>query len=232
MHEWDYATACAEVDKLIGTSAPIANRKSTSDPSAGRLANLERVIVGATDRLIVENYLIKRGLQVVPDALRGHCDLPYHDESRNLVGYFPAVIAPVIGPDGGLQSVHRTYLADLPIRKKLMQAVNTVKGAAVRLFDPTDELGVAEGIETAIAAHEMFNLPVWAAVTAGGLERFNPPVGVSRFVIFGDNDGSFTGQKSAFALANRLRRDRPELDIEVCIPDEPGADWLDVLRNG
>ena len=86
-----------------------------------------------------------------------------------------------------------------------------------------------DAIETAIAAHQMFCLPVWAGVTAGGLESFTPPAGISRFVIFGDNDANFTGQKSAFVLAHRLRRERPEIDIEVSIPDEPDSDWHDVL---
>ena len=52
-----------------------------------------------------------------------------------------------------------------------MTPVDTVLGAAVRLFEPTDTLGLAEGIETAIAAHELFGVPTWAAISADGHAR-------------------------------------------------------------
>jgi hypothetical protein len=47
-----------------------------------------------------------------------------------------------------------------------MPAVESVRGGAVRLFQPTDRLGIAEGIETAIATHELFGLPTWATISS------------------------------------------------------------------
>jgi putative DNA primase/helicase len=159
-------------------------------------------------------------------VLRGHHRLAYLEDGR-FVGHYPAMLAPVVGPDGELRSVHRTYLGTVPgKRKKLLSPVGA--GAAVRLFEPTDQLGIAEGIETAIAAHELFGVPTWATISASIMEGFDPPAGVRRLVIFGDNDSKFGGQKSAYTLAHRLHR---ELAIEVKIPTERGADWLDVLNG-
>jgi putative DNA primase/helicase len=60
------------------------------------------------------------------------------------------------------------------------------------------------------------------------LETFVPPDGVERLVVFGDNDASYTGQKSAFAAAFRLQQ--IGVEVEVRIPPTVG-DWLDVLNS-
>jgi putative DNA primase/helicase len=38
-----------------------------------------------------------------------------------------------------------------------------------------DVLGIAEGIETALSASILFNVPVWAALTEGLLQEWVPP---------------------------------------------------------
>ena len=103
----------------------------------------------------------------------------------------------------------------------------------MRLFAVVDNMGVAEGIETAIACTEYFDVPTWASISAGGMESFEPPTGIKRVLVFGDNDPNFVGQKAAFVLANRLALD-PALNLvlEVSIPPVPGADWLDMLNEG
>jgi putative DNA primase/helicase len=136
---------------------------------------------------------------------------------------------PSRGPNGDLVLIHRTYIADGPTRKKLLSPVG--KGAAVRLFEPTDHLGIAEGIETAVAAHELFGLPTWATISSAIMESFVPPAGVRRLTILADHDTNFAGQLSAFKLAHSLRRFDPDLAIEVKIPPEPDTDWLDVLNG-
>lgn len=226
---WSHAEACGQVDNILGAGygpPPTKNQPSRCDEL--KLAAIQRLLSGANSPEIVGSYLRSRGIAVSSPTLLGHPACAYFDEDHRIAGRFPAVVAPILAPDGKLVCAHRIYLADLEPRKKNMGALGSLKGAAVRLHDVNDEMGVGEGIETCLAAHQLFGIPMWAALTAYGVETFVPPSGLQRLHIFGDSDSNYTGQRATFALAHKLGR---MLDVLVNIPPDPDTDWNDVLNQ-
>ena len=85
-------------------------------------------------------------------------------------------------------------------------------------------IGIAEGIETALAAWRASAVPTVASYCAGNLAAWQWPAGVRRLVIFADNDKA--GREAADAL--QARAVRAGLQSSVMTPTDAGADWLDV----
>jgi putative DNA primase/helicase len=143
-----------------------------------------------------------------------------------------AMLAIFTGPDGTPSGLHRTYLTPhgmkAPVVSPKLSLGPLVDGGAVRLAPHGDTLGIAEGIETALAASMLFDMPCWAALNAGRLAVWEPPPGIRRVVIFADNDDNFTGQTAAFDLAARLET---TLKVDIETPVITGCDWADMLRK-
>jgi len=181
-------------------------------------------------------YLENRGISMVhiPVSLRFHPALMYYREGDDQAiqeGAFDAMLALITAPDGSGATIHRTWLKDgakAPVSnpKKVAQGL-PMRGAAIRLTPIAETIGVAEGVETALAAMQQTGIPTWACVSANGIETFVPPAGIRRVVIFGDNDANFVGQAAAYKLAASLVRNG--FEVEVRIPSETGKDWADGL---
>jgi len=178
-------------------------------------------------------YLERRGFGGVwplPEVLRFHRALPYwHDGDK--LGTFPAMVVPISAPDGRMVALHRTYLtadgrkAKVPKVKKLTGVTGPLAGARIPLHRPVHGVvGVAEGIETALAAWLASGVPTVAAYCADALAGYRWPVGVHRLVIFADADKA--GREAAEAL--RARSLAARLRCDVLTPTEAGTDWCDV----
>jgi putative DNA primase/helicase len=182
-------------------------------------------------------YLKRRGFGGVwplSEVLRLHRALPYWHGAEKL-GTYPAMVAPLLAPDGRMVALHRTYLhgdgrkADVPTVKKLTGAAGPLAGACIPLFKPAKGcIGIAEGIETALAACCASGLPTVAAYCAGNLSAWQWPAGVQRLVIFADADKP--GREAADTL--RARALTARLRCEVLTPATEGDDWADVWTAG
>lgn len=242
---WDFFTTLKKVNECVGGLPAGAAPRSTANSDermtllARRIWN-EALAVRPGDE--VDRYLSGRGLgmDVYPSALRYHPRLGYYErgedgKSRRVADY-PGMLARIDGPDGQLISLHRTYLsggrkAELPDAKKVLSP--GINGGAIRLFAPTDVLGLSEGIENGLAVHLFRDVPMWSGLNAGNLEKIWLPDTVRHLLIFGDNDADadFDGEASAFALARRVRKEARhgiERTVEVFIPRKNGFDWADV----
>ncbi|MCP5365865.1 MAG: toprim domain-containing protein [Hyphomicrobiales bacterium] len=223
--------AACEIERIAGATLPARFKPERSD--ADKLAALRLV---CRDAKAIEQgdqacrYLAGRGLRLhdLPESIRLHPGLSYRDGDE--IGTYPAMLAIVTGADGTGRSVHRTYLQDgrkAPVRvpRKLMQGL-PIAGAAIRLTPVSECLGIAEGIETALAAAELFEVPVWSCISTSGIDSFEPPEGVRELIIFADHDANFAGQSAAYGAAKRLSLKGYE--VEVVVPPTQG-DWLDEL---
>jgi len=241
----DFNTALRDVERCLGMM-PVMVPVRANEPSAERMQKLAQRIwseakpVTAGDE--VDRYLTSRGvaLPVYPKVLRFHPALGYYqkdaDGKSHMVAEYPAMLACIQGEDGHAVTLHRTYLQDgaklaVPDAKKVLSS--GINGAAVRLFEATEDLGISEGIEKSIALYLATGRPFWAGLNAGNLEKLWIPDSVRRVWIYADNDadGDFAGQAGAFVLARRLKREAHRTgsrDVQVFVPKDAGVDWSDL----
>jgi putative DNA primase/helicase len=175
-------------------------------------------------------YLHSREIGLTSPVLRFQEQAPHR-----LGGRLPAMLAPVVDIDGEQIGAHMTYLrrdgagkADLP-KEYQRESRGVIHGGAIRLmpFDPKVELVISEGLETGLAAAQIFALPCWSAVYAGGLRSLALPPDVRRIIIAADNDVSGAGQRNALAAYDRWIAEGRSVRIK-CPPDA-GDDFNDVL---
>ncbi len=115
-------------------------------------------------------------------------------------------------------TLHRIYLtkdglkAPVESAKKTMPIPygQTLSGAAIRLGPAGSSLGMAEGVETALAVMTATGQVCWATTTAVLLQQVVLPPQVQRITIWADNDESNTGLKSAFDVSGTPGQGRPE----------------------
>src|SRR5258705_5253492 len=124
----------------------------------------------------------------------------------------PTMVAAVQRPDGQIIAVQTTILTP----KATQAAVSVPKittgalgNGAVRFAAATEIMGIAEGVETALSAQTMAEIPVWASLGCQRLHRVELPELVREVHIFGDNDavGRAAAQRASevhMALGRRV----------------------------
>ncbi len=222
----DYAEVAKRVEEVL-REAPIERevpRKEVSLDAMRRLwEGASQLMCGSPGAL----YFERRGLER-PGCLRFSPRVWYSQDEAA-----PAVLAKVASPAGRCVNLFRIFVSldgsKAPIEKpKRMMRASVPPGSAVRLTPVTPILGVAEGIENALAVTALYGVPCWATLGTEFMERFAIPEGVEELVVYGDNDSSYAGQKAAYVLANRAAV-VGKIKVRVEIPPIPGADWNDIL---
>jgi hypothetical protein len=208
-----------------GTGEPLPElpRKETADRNACRLWKGADALRGSP----AEAYLLKRGLTQFSCDLRFHPGTPLGP--RSAVRFLPAMLA-AVRTDLGVIAVHRTFLDARTGRlagfDRPKRALGSLQHGAVRLAMPQGgRLGLAEGIETALSAMQLFAVPCWATL---GNERFGLvtiPESVRELHLFVDNDagGDLAEERAREAYAATDRH------IVAMRPTNLDEDWNDVL---
>lgn len=244
-----YGDVLGEIDGLVG-NIKAEDPRPQIDP-AKRDSLLREVYLASKPIApgdLAHRYLEGRRIaeRVYPDTLRFAPKLADGDG-----GIRPCMVA-MVGVHGDLRdngqprfvTMHRTFLrpdgsgkAEMPSPRKMMPGA-VPDGACVMLssWPGHGPIGIAEGIETAMSASALFDIPVWAALNATMMEKWLPPAGADEVAIFADNDENFRGLRAGAILANKLKS-RPEhegLTVNLHLPKLAGTDWADewMLQSG
>lgn len=177
-----------------------------------------------------ESYLLKRALAPATAALRYHPRVPLGKAPR--LAYRPALLA-AVRERGKLVAVQRTFLdPDRARRARDLANPRRMLGrpemGSVILAPATEKLGLAEGVETALSAMLLLDIPVWAVLGSERLARVAIPFTVKKLLLLPDNDKA--GRLSAIAAARAHAADGRI--IETLWPPVDFNDWNDVLRAG
>lgn len=179
---------------------------------------------------LAQDYLESRALHLGAGGLRFSPRTPLGP--RRSAIYRPALLA-ALHEAGRLVAVQRMFLAeglgrlatDLGNPRRLL---GRPLGGAVVLAPADDVLGLAEGVETAMSAGTLLDLPVWATLGSERLPHIRIPETVTRLVILPDNDrAGHLGARKAIEAYSRAGR-----VVETVWPPAGFNDWNDVLRAG
>jgi hypothetical protein len=135
-----------------------------------------------------------------------------------------------IEDEGCIVAVQRIFVGGgsqklAPGLSKLKMTLGRPLAGAVRLSPPVRTLGLAEGVETALAASILLGLPVWATLGNERLPRVSLPQRIDRLLLLPDADraGHLAARRARAAFAREGRT------IETRWPWGGLNDWNDVL---
>lgn len=228
-HGWDFKTAAAKVDAVVGRINPVQSHGWSDSAKHAAMERLWRSGKPVHPRDPVGRYLINRiGITTFPDCLRTALGVKHREGSTH-----PCMLAMLTGPDGKPAMVHRTYLTEdgqkaAVEKQKMFMPGNIREGSAVRMSPIADILGICEGLENALSVTKMFGVPCWAACSTGLLQKWRPPNGVKQVTIFADSDSNWAGHAAAYTLAHRIC---DSVDVDVRFPSTVNTDWNDLLNE-
>jgi putative DNA primase/helicase len=236
LHGCDFATARKMVMEAAGLSdeesavQPIQPQRTTAKPDKLEWSPTAEAIWRKTQGLrgtLGETYLLSRNCMLPPKDSH----LRYLPPDGN---YPPSLCAGVTDAITGKPlSLHFTRLAADGCGKagtdqdRLLLKGHRKAGGVVRLWPDeavTTSLGLAEGIESALAAAHGFT-PVWAAIDANNMAAFPVLAGIQSLTLFIDHDAA--GIRAGMACAERWSR---RVEVRKVMSEVPGEDFCDVVN--
>ena len=226
---------CSHVGGEIDQARPSVSRHAHhGDDHRHRIELARRIWNAAVDPrgTLGEGYLNGRKPRIdLPDDLCGRV-LRFHPACPWEKTHVPALVAafhPIAEPDDAAPPVAILRIGINPDGSKIdKRMLGPVAGCAIKL--DADEfvtigLGVAEGLETAMAIRAKGWRPIWCLGSAGGIEKFAPLSGIETLTIFADHDASGRGQQAARKCLARWVDAGCEVFIHT--PHDVGSDWAD-----
>jgi len=172
---------------------------------------------------------------------------------------YSCLVSAVRTLDGTLSAVHRIFMLDdgtradgqsvpahLRVDNAKLSLGTLTGGTAVRcgIDENSDNLGVAEGIETALAFQMRLRLPCWSTISSEGMKALRVPKTVRRLLIGFDvdpdkivngRDVGNAGLKAAVALRERAlseaKKEGRALAVELRPPPSGFEDWCEWIEK-
>jgi putative DNA primase/helicase len=200
----------AKVRELVGVFAyRMPEGKTPAKPKADHGTEIAHILRQSSPiaGTLAAVYLAARGITIpinCPD-LRFNGNTT-HWETRTGM---PALIAQFRYPGGSEAGIHRIYLEPDGSWHTGKKMLGPCEGAVVMLSPLAARMGVGEGIESTLAAMEIFDIPAWATGSADNMRKLgdylalNPGCPIRQLEIFADRGKA--GQDAALYLARAAR---------------------------
>jgi hypothetical protein len=174
---------------------------------------------------LAHRYLRSRGLSIdPPPSLRF---LPAAEYLPRVA--LPAMVAGLQACDRRIVAVQITYLDPRGHKKAQVsmprKTIGKMFDGAVRLAAAGEVLGLAEGIETALAAMQLAGVPCWACLGSQRMARVAIPDCVKELHVFADND------EPGRIAAEQTARLHPQRRVVVHLPPDGFGDYADLAAD-
>jgi len=228
-----FAEVAKEISELLGLNNNITYKEDKHDGMKHliNLTNFNKLqpISGSE----AEIYLQTRGINILPHKSVRFSKMENFDRHNQ----YPAMYALATNQDNKIVYGHATYMVkgskinheNSKKQFKLDEVYDT--NISIKMFAVKEVMGIAEGIESALSAAQIFDVPTWATMTSNFMKKFLVPDGIKHLFIYADNDRNGTGLEAAFTCGrtNILRPNDVEY-VDIIWPNERG-DFNDVLTG-
>ena len=244
-----FAEIAKELDKEFGNYQPEIPKGEFKQQSEFVPSKQDQILtrfssIGRIEKTPVETYLNGRGIYTMPTSSIKFSKAEYDKASGRS---FQTMYSIATDDRMNIIYLHKTFLengkkVDDVANKKIYSALDnkvvcascgntTSQSCAVRLFEPTDTLGIAEGIETALSATQLSKVPCWSVMNTAIMKAFKAPKGVKTLIIFADNDRHGAGMAAAMTCANKnILANNDVNQVFIRWNEDVSVDFNDMLK--